>query len=41
MATITSAQLIVDKVIRVTGRDKVDGTPYFITGQVSDPSLQD
>ena len=40
MATITSAQLIVDKVIRVTGRDKVDGTPYFITGQVSDPSLQ-
>lgn len=40
MATITSSQLIVDKVIRVTGRNKVDGTPYFITGQVSDPSLQ-
>lgn len=40
MATITSAQLVVDKVIRVTGRNKLDGTPYFITGQVSDPSLQ-
>lgn len=40
MATISSTQLIVDKIIRVTGRDKVDGTPYFITGQVSDPSLQ-
>lgn len=40
MATITSAQLVVDKVIRVTGRNKLNGTPYFITGQVSDPSLQ-
>lgn len=37
---ITTSQLIVDKVIRVTGRDRVSAEPYFITGQVSDPSLQ-
>lgn len=37
---ITTSQLIIDKVIRVTGRDIVTAEPLFITGQVNDPSLQ-
>lgn len=34
------SQVVIDKVRRVSGRSRETGEPYFLTGQVSDPSLQ-